>query len=59
MISELYTVALTLREARRKLHITVGVIDLVANVMCKNLATEDDTGDFDSELFLAVAGVRT
>lgn len=59
MIPELYTVALTLREARRKLTITVGVIDLVAKEMCENLADEDYTGDFDSQLFLAVAGVKT
>ena len=30
-----------------------------AKEMCENLAIEDYTGDFDSELFLAVAGVRT
>jgi len=59
MSNTLFTVAISLRESRRNLTITQGVLDLIAKKMCDALISEDPHGDFDSELFLSIAGVRT
>ena len=58
-MNDMFTVGIALRMARRKLTITVGVVDLIAKEICDEVARNDASGDFDPELFLTVAGVRT
>ena len=58
MNDTLYTIAIVLRETRKNLTITKGVVDLIASKMVDALVAEDYEGDFDPEVFLAVAGVR-
>ena len=59
MISELYVVAITLRQIKTKMTITQGYMDLISKEICEALENEDYHGDFSGETFLQVAGVRT
>jgi translation initiation factor 2B subunit (eIF-2B alpha/beta/delta family) len=61
MNDTLYTIAIVLRETRKNLTITQGVVDLIASKMVDALVAENGYypgDDFDPEVFLAVAGVR-